>query len=85
MSTYTNEELKTKYPDSHYAPDPNCKYCNGTGEKKIHIAKSEFNEEKDIISPCICIFVEHEFAIKIAPVLGNWAHEQLIGLKRGKQ
>lgn len=75
MSSDTTD-LKIKYPTSKYEPDPNCKYCHGTGEKITHLQKSEFIDEQDVISPCICIFVEHEFAKKIAPIIGKWAKEQ---------
>lgn len=47
------EELKAMWPDIHHAPRENCKYCGGTGERIIHL-------EKDIVSPCICVFVDHD-------------------------
>jgi hypothetical protein len=69
------EELRTKYPTSKYAPAKDCPYCHGKGEKTTHIQKSEFFEEQDVISPCICIYVDHDFVPKIAPVLGKLAAE----------
>lgn len=70
-------DLKVKYPTSKYSPDLDCLYCRGTGEKKVHLNESEFIKEQDVLTPCICIFVEHKFANKIAPVLGKWAKEQI--------
>lgn len=54
------EELKAKYPDIHHAPRENCKFCHGTGEKTTHLLGGEFIAEQDIISPCICTFVDHD-------------------------
>lgn len=72
MSTDTSD-LKIKYPTSKYPPDPTCPVCHGTGERKTHLSAGEFIKEQDVISPCICIFVEHSFARKLGPALGKWA------------
>ena len=74
MSSDTSD-LRIKYPTSKYPPDPNCPNCHGTGERKVHLLGGEFTKEQDVISPCICIFVEHSFARKIGPVLGEWARK----------
>ena len=68
-------DLKIKYPTSKYEPDPDCQACHGTGELLVHLSGGEFTQEQDVDTPCICIFVEHYFARKIAPVLGKWARK----------
>ncbi|MEN6620362.1 MAG: hypothetical protein ABFD50_02270 [Smithella sp.] len=80
MSTDTTS-LRIKYPTASYDPDPDCPYCHGIGERKVHLSAGEFIQESDVITPCICIFVEHDFAKKIGPVIGKWAGDMLREMK----
>lgn len=45
----TLEEVRQRWPKANYAPRADCKYCDGTGERK-----------KKPGLPCICIFVSHD-------------------------
>lgn len=48
----TLAELKQKYPTMFslkYEPDPNCRLCRGTGERKLR--------DGDRLYPCICAAV----------------------------
>lgn len=78
-------DLRIKYPTASYDPDPDCPYCHGTGERIVHFYANEFTIEHDTTSPCICIFVEHKFAKKIAPIIGNWARKMLKGVEDEKE
>lgn len=65
------EELKAKYPDIHHAPRENCKFCHGSGEKTTHLKGGEFIAEQDIVSPCICTFVDHDIVDVAASMLNK--------------
>lgn len=65
------DELKAKYPTSLYAPRNNCRYCGGSGEKLTRIEQSEFSEKRDVVSPCICLFVNHDLADKAQKILNE--------------
>ncbi len=58
MSSF--DELKIKYPLCNYAPLATCKTCGGSGEVKKHLPAGKFFQERDVITPCMCIFVEHD-------------------------
>lgn len=74
MGTNT-DDLKIKYPTSHHAPDPNCPRCHGKGERTVHIKGNEFIKEQDVISACICIFVDHKYCNMVASSLNKIAKE----------
>ena len=74
------EELKQKYPEIHHAPRAGCKYCGGSGEKITHLKKCEFFEARDVTTPCICLFVDHEYVEEIQSAL----NETIQKIKRGE-
>lgn len=78
------EELKLKYPDIHHAPRENCKYCKGTGEKTTHLRGGEFIKEQDLISPCICTFVDHDLVDFAAKALNDMVTQLKNELKGGE-
>ena len=65
----TLEDIRKEFPKAHYAPDPECERCGGTGftgpRKVIVIGKKPdgklgaWSEERpdEGHSPCICVFV----------------------------
>lgn len=68
MTQPTLEDMRKLFPKAHYAPDPDCERCGGTGiagpKKVIAIGKkpdgklgSWVEERPDEASPCICVFV----------------------------
>jgi len=63
----TFEELKAKYPEIHHAPRENCEYCGGTGVRTTHLQKCEYFD--DIVTLCICLFVDHEYFDEIQSAL----------------
>ena len=65
-------ELKQKYrlDLAKYEPNPNCKFCKGSGEKPIKRQPGE-------ITFCICLFIEPEFSDEIGGLLGQFATKQL--------
>ena len=48
--------LHSGWTDTHHDPKPDCKWCHGTGERHPTLTNG-----KKIVSPCICMFVEHEW------------------------
>lgn len=50
------EELRNKYKfqGGQYEPKPDCKFCNGTGERKL--------KHRDTFTFCICLFVDHSMS-----------------------
>jgi hypothetical protein len=59
----TLETIREEFPNANYAPNPNCKYCNGTGStgpKKVIVvtndgAYTKIDETRR--QACVCIFV----------------------------
>lgn len=46
----TLEQIRLKFPTAHYAPEPDCPRCSGTGLRRLPIEpKAEL--------PCPCIFI----------------------------
>lgn len=65
----TLEDMQKLFPRAHYAPDPDCKRCKGTGvtgpKRVIAIGKkpdgklgSWIEERPDEASPCVCVFID---------------------------
>ena len=61
MATF--EELKEKYPLCNHAPDPNCRYCHGEGEKPRRLVVG--------LTPCMCIFVDHDLVEKAQDIMNE--------------
>ncbi|MFA5035693.1 MAG: hypothetical protein WC479_00760 [Candidatus Izemoplasmatales bacterium] len=53
----TKDEIQEKFPQWEviYEPNPDCKWCHGTGVKKT--ANKDHPER-----PCVCTCIMHEFA-----------------------
>ncbi|MFA5036436.1 MAG: hypothetical protein WC479_04600 [Candidatus Izemoplasmatales bacterium] len=53
----TKDEIQAKFPKWKviYEPNPDCKWCQGTGIKQT---SSQVNPER----PCVCVCIMHEFA-----------------------
>ena len=64
--------LKEKYKleSAMYEPNPECKFCNGNGEKPVKRQTGE-------LTFCICLFVESNFSDEIGGLLGSFAKRQL--------
>lgn len=54
----TLEEIRLKFPRANYAPRENCKFCQGTGVRRVTL-------------PCICIFVSHDMCDFAAELLSE--------------
>ncbi len=63
------EQIHEKHPKANYAPDPDCAKCGGDGEW--------YYKESERMHPCICIFVQHDFAPDAARILGELARDEL--------
>ena len=64
-------DWKRMFPNANYEPDPNCKKCSGIGY--IHTPAKYYG---DVIieagnSPCICIFVHHDYTQMIGESLAR--------------
>jgi len=71
----TLKAIREKYQlgdGAKYEPNPNCKFCKGTGEKTIK--RGRFAGEPSF---CICLFTEPEFSNELGSMLGGWAKKQL--------
>jgi hypothetical protein len=60
--------LKEKYPDSSYPPNPNCKFCGGTGERHKTINSTLRNTYA-----CACLFLNPEYCEEVATEIGRVA------------
>jgi hypothetical protein len=78
VSDVTLEQIREKYEDANYAPDPNCKKCKGAGE---WYDDREFEFFESGYRPCICIYVEHEFAPDMAKMISEFAKRELEKLR----
>lgn len=69
--------LKEKYPTSNYDPDPECRFCKGSGERFIQ-------GDESWLYPCICIFVggSREEREEIASGLERVAKQELEELRK---
>jgi hypothetical protein len=68
------DELKAKYETAHHPPNPNCRKCKGEGEWLFTPkTKSEFFSNEPYMTPCICIFVDHEYVPEIGAALAETA------------
>lgn len=63
----TLQDLRSKYnfTGGSYEPKPDCKFCNGTGEKKLKCS--------DRHTFCICLFIDHEHSDFAGDSLGEAA------------
>lgn len=65
------DELKLKYPDRTFLqshPKADCKRCHGTGEKPAR--------GRDELTPCICLYIDHDACDEIGDLLSTWAKQQ---------
>lgn len=64
-------DWKQKFPEAKHAPDPNCKKCHGVG----YIYKADIDLGDFVIeghdSPCICIFVNHDWVEECSDILNT--------------
>ena len=74
----TPDELKEKYPNSSYPPDPNCHRCHGTG-----IVTKAMKDGHEAEFPCPCLFFHPEYREKVVKMLSEFAHGELA--KMGKR
>lgn len=68
-------ELKQKYcieSDNIHDPNPNCRFCNGPGEKVIKRGR-----RKDELIFCVCIFVHHSLSNMAGEMLSEFAKSKL--------
>lgn len=74
------ESLKKKYLRSKYPPDPECKFCNGNGERFIENVSLVDNKPIGW-KPCVCIFVSHDMAEVVGELLSQAAKRALEDLE----
>jgi len=65
----TLEDIQQEFPNANYAPNPECKYCGGTGfegPRKVIVARADQSGDIHVVTeerpneghqPCVCIFV----------------------------
>ncbi len=72
----TLSELKQKYKLdlAKYEPNPDCKFCSGTGEKPI--------KSTGKLTFCICLFVAPDMSDFAGESLGKFAKKLREDLKR---
>jgi hypothetical protein len=70
----TLEEIRKKYPNANYAPNPDCERCNGTGERWVDM-NTEF--VKPHMTPCICTFIAPESVEFVAGAIKKIAQDYL--------
>ena len=58
-----------------HEPNPACKFCTGSGERPIK--RGRWAGE---MTPCICLFVDHDASDEIGTLLGNHAKAMLAKL-----
>ena len=84
--TVTLDEIRKEFPTAGYAPDPNCRYCHGTGTRGprkvivIHEDLSVVTEERpeEGHQPCICVFVgDPEMRALAVDIFHEMAREEL--------
>jgi hypothetical protein len=46
-------------------PNPDCKFCNGTGEKWV--------EKHNQGYPCVCLFIDHQYSDELGTMLSETA------------
>ena len=73
MATLAELRTKYKFDGGKYEPKSDCKFCGGTGEKKLK------NREGSTF--CICLFVGHEESDFIGDALAETATRLLKGMK----
>jgi len=69
------EKLKKKYPgvNFNHNPNPECKFCKGSGERKI--------KRTGKLTFCICTFVDRSFSNEAGKALGEFARRELDKIK----
>lgn len=67
-------ELKLKHgcESARNEPKPDCRHCQGIGERPIRSGR-----RKGDMVPCICLFVDHKASDEIGTSLGQFAKRQL--------
>ena len=78
----TLSELTQKYGlrGAKYEPNPDCKFCKGTGEKPLKRKRHNIltgEELPDTHTFCICLYVDHSASNEIGGMLGSFAKKQL--------
>lgn len=72
----TLDDLRAKYgfDGGNHDPKPDCKFCSGTGERKVkRTGKDTF---------CICLFVDHHVSDMVGSTLGDVAKKELAKLDK---
>lgn len=69
------QELREKYrlEGGKYEPNPNCKFCKGTGEKTV--------KRTGALTFCICLYVAPDLSDFAGDELGKIAKRMLDNLK----
>lgn len=78
MSTLAELKQKYKLQGGNHEPNPNCKFCKGSGEKPIKSRPGD-------LTFCICLFVDHSASDEIGTSLGQFATKQLEEMKRDRE
>lgn len=77
----TLQGIRQKYPEANHLPSPVCQICKGEGEWYDNRSGVFIRAG---MRPCICIFVEHEFASTAAGMLAELAKKELSAMSKPK-
>lgn len=76
MSSLAELKKKYKLEGARHDPNPDCKFCKGTGERRV--------KSTGELTFCICLFVDHDMSDLAGDLLGEFARKQLKKMKNNE-